>query len=61
MLRYENLCCDCPIGCAGCGRNRVPVHYCDECGEEGQLYLFDDEELCIHCIEERLDKVEGDC
>lgn len=61
MLRYENLCNDCPIGCIGCGRTRVPVHYCDDCGEPEELYYFDDEELCIECIEKRLDKVEDDC
>ena len=57
MLKYENQCCDCPIGCIDCGRKRVPVRYCDHCGEPDTLYYFDDEELCIECIKDRLDEV----
>jgi hypothetical protein len=48
------------MGCNHCGAKRVPVHYCDKCGTTDQLYYFDDEELCLDCIEERLDKVEDD-
>lgn len=58
MLRYENECVDCPMGCMNCGRKRVPVRYCDRCQRAEQLYYFDDEELCLECIEESLDKVE---
>lgn len=61
MLRYENLCNDCPNGCVNCGLKRVLVRRCDKCGRAEQLYYFDDQELCLDCIEERLDKVEGDC
>ena len=30
---------------------------CDDCGEETQLYEFDGKELCIDCIERRLEKI----
>ncbi len=60
MLRYENECVGCAMGCNHCGAKRVPVHYCDKCGTTDQLYYFDDEELCLDCIEESVDKVEDD-
>lgn len=60
-LVYEDECVGCPkeIGCFGmaCPNKRVPHHYCDECDSEEQLYHYDGEELCIDCIEKRLDRV----
>lgn len=59
MKRLENECVDCGLPCLGnsCPNRNVPRFYCDDCGDEAQLYDFDGEELCISCIEKRLDKV----
>lgn len=64
MKRIENDCCDCATPnypCIGnlCPYSQVPHWYCDECGEETQLYHYEDQELCIECIENKLEKVEG--
>lgn len=63
MTKYEDECCGCSIPaypCLGssCPNLNVKHYYCDECGEEEQLYSFDGEELCISCIENRLEKVD---
>lgn len=63
MTRYENECCDCVVlayPCMGnsCPNRNVPHFYCDECDRERKLYHFDNEELCIDCIEKRLEIVE---
>ena len=62
MVRYENECCGCatpayPCLGSSCPNMNVPHFYCDECGEESDLYHFEDEELCINCIEKRLEPV----
>lgn len=61
MKRIENDCVGCPpeMGCLGssCPYRNNPHYYCDQCGEEKPLYHFDDEELCIDCIEKQLEKV----
>lgn len=63
-IRYENECCDCETDnypCRGimCPLRSVPHFYCDHCGDEVEtLYHFDDQELCIDCIEKRLEIVE---
>lgn len=57
MKRIENDCVGCDIPCVDCGLKRNPHWYCDECKCEEDLYLFDDEELCIDCIIKRLEKV----
>lgn len=64
MKQYENECCDCATPsypCVGelCPYRKVPHWYCDECGDECQLYDFEGEELCIECIKDRLEKIEG--
>ena len=63
MRIFENDCVGCPdgMGCMGnsCPYIKVPHYYCDDCEEEAELYYFDDQELCIHCIIERLERVEG--
>lgn len=55
----ENDCVSCGLPCLGkdCPNQNVPHYYCDDCGEETQLYLLDGKELCIDCIEKRLPKV----
>ncbi len=64
MIQIENECVGCPpdIGCIGnsCPYLNVPRFYCDECGYEEKLYWFDDEQLCMDCIEKRLERVEYD-
>lgn len=59
MIKYENDCVSCGQSCIGsaCPHCRVAHFYCDECEEETDIYHFDGEELCIDCIESRLDKV----
>ena len=59
MRSVENDCVGCELPCmgSGCPYLKVEHFYCDECGEETQLYDFDSEELCIECIERKLDKI----
>lgn len=59
MVEYVDECVGCTNGCIGsaCRYRNVPHWYCDECGEEKELYEFDDEELCIDCIKSRLPKI----
>lgn len=62
MIVIENECVGCPadIGCMGnsCPYLNVPRFYCDKCGDEAELYWFENEQLCIDCIERRLERVE---
>lgn len=62
MIEYENECVGCPpeMGCLGkyCPKLNVVHTYCDECGEEEQLYWYEGEQLCKECVIERLEKVE---
>ena len=64
MYRVENECCGCATEnypCLGnsCPRRNVKRFYCDKCREERTLYHFEGEELCISCIIDRLEVVEG--
>lgn len=63
MRTIENECVGCPSerGCMGnsCPHKNAERFYCDNCGDETTLYHFDDEELCLSCVAERLDIVEG--
>lgn len=63
MIRIENECVGCPpdIGCIGnsCPYWSVTRFYCDECdNEEDVLYWWDGQQLCLDCIEARLERVE---
>ena len=64
MIRLEDECVGCPpeLGCDGdrCPYKNVPRYYCDECGNEDQLYWFDWKHICLYCIEARLERVEYD-
>jgi hypothetical protein len=64
MIVTENECVGCPpdMGCIGtsCPYLNVTRFYCDECDDEAELYWFDDEQLCIDCIIQRLERVEID-
>lgn len=59
MKKVQNDCVDCGLPCLGhsCPYQNVTHFYCDECGDEAPLYYYDDQELCIDCIERRLQKV----
>lgn len=63
MRRVENECIGCPpeLGCIGsaCRYSKVTRYYCDECGDETKLFDFDGRELCLSCIEDLLEQVEG--
>ena len=61
-LVYENDCCGCavpayPCRGDGCPLRHVPHYYCDDCGNETKLYEFEGEQLCIKCVENRLESV----
>ncbi len=60
MKRIESDCVRCGMPCLyeGCPNFKVTRYYCDKCDEEAQLYHFEGNELCIDCIEDRLEKVE---
>ena len=64
MVTYENECFDCAVPgypCIGdsCPNRHVKRYYCDECKDYVEkLYRFDGEELCLDCIEKRLEVVE---
>lgn len=53
-------------GCVDCGKPCMlfcPLRddswefYCDDCGDETQLYEYEGKELCLNCVEARLEKV----
>jgi hypothetical protein len=61
MVKTENECCDCGLPCVyeSCPYWAVTRFYCDECNDEYEsIYHFEGEQLCIDCIEKRLEKVE---
>lgn len=64
MVIYENECCDCAVPgypCLGnsCQNRNVKHYYCDDCRDDVEkLYRFDGEELCLDCVEKRLEVVE---
>lgn len=61
MIMTENECVDCGLPClyGSCPYWAVTRYYCDICKEEGELFYFDNQELCIECIKKKLDLVEG--
>lgn len=63
MVVIEDECVGCPteFGCLGsaCPNRNVSHHVCDECGYDVEtLYKYEGEELCLDCIEGRLEVVE---
>jgi len=64
VIKKENECVGCPpeMGCLGssCPNRNVIRIYCDKCGDEGKIYHYDGEHLCISCIEETLEEVKAD-
>ena len=63
MIKIENECVGCPpeMGCLGssCPHMNVKRFYCDDCGDECILYKYDGQELCLDCIIEKLEVVDG--
>lgn len=63
MIVTENECVDCGLPCMyeSCPYWAVTRFYCDECNNECDvLYYWDCQELCLDCIEARLERVEYD-
>ena len=62
MREFQHECCDCATGaypCLGASCTQGTTHfYCDECGEEKELYEHDGQEPCADCILSTLKKVE---
>ena len=58
MIKYYDECVGCPaeLGCIGngCPYLNIPHYFCDECGDEEDLYFYEDRELCLNCIEREL-------
>jgi hypothetical protein len=59
VVVIENECVDCGLPCLyeSCPYWAVKRYYCDKCGEEDELFYFEDREMCIDCIEQELDRV----
>lgn len=59
MVKYENDCVSCDLRCTGhfCPYINMAHYYCDDCGEETQLYEYDGSQLCADCILRELPKV----
>ena len=60
MIKIENDCVGCPTYCINCGNKEVPHFYCDECEEEvneGELFLFDNKQLCEECLKNQFHRV----
>lgn len=54
-------CVSCGLPCIGsdCPDYEVVRYECDRCGEQHTLYEFDGAQLCIDCIIDTLEVVEG--
>ena len=63
MKKIENECVGCPSGrgclCSSCKYLNVVRYYCDYCKEEATLYKYDGDEICIDCLMQNLEVVEG--
>lgn len=62
MIKYENDCCSCGLYCRGtaCPNYSVPHYYCDKCGDEDELYEYDDKQLCRTCLLNSIPKVQAE-
>ena len=61
MVRLESDCVDCGLPCLyeSCPHYQIAIYECDDCGCDARnIYYFDGQELCIDCIERRLERVE---
>lgn len=59
MIRTESGCVDCGLPCLheSCPHYEYVVYECDNCGDETNLYWFDNQQLCIDCIIKQLEEV----
>lgn len=65
MIKTENECVGCPDGLPciyeSCPFWAVTRFYCDKCKNDVDvLYWWDGQQLCLDCIEQRLERVEID-
>lgn len=63
MVVIKNECRDCGLPCLyeSCPYWAVTKLYCDECNlDEIVLYWWDGQQLCLGCIESKLERVEID-
>jgi hypothetical protein len=61
MISVESDCVDCGLPCIynACPHYKAIRYICDSCNDEvNDLFLFDGQELCINCIEHKLERVE---
>ena len=60
MVRVESGCVDCGLPCIyeACPHYKVVIYECDSCGDETKLFHYEGKELCIDCIEQKLERVE---
>jgi hypothetical protein len=61
MIRVESDCVDCGLPCLyeACPHYKAIRYICDCCDNEtDDLFLLDDQELCIDCIKHKLERVE---
>lgn len=57
MIKHENECVGCPMGCKGntCSDLNAPHVYCDGCGNEEEVYYdYEGEWLCKECYIETM-------
>lgn len=60
MIIKDNDCVGCET-CIGCGRKHDYFYrVCDECEYEGQLYYFEEKELCVECLLSHFEEVDMD-
>lgn len=59
MIEYVSGCVDCGFPCMGtaCPNHTIPEYHCDECGDDGDIYEYEGEELCADCLLRRHRKV----
>ena len=61
MIKVESDCYDCGLPCLyeSCPHYKVVRCICDQCGsEEDVLYWWDEQQLCLDCIELELERVD---
>lgn len=59
MVKIENDCVECDLPCLGddCPLRNSKHYYCDDCGDEAEIYDYNGEELCVDCLLKRFKKI----
>lgn len=59
MVKIENDCVECDLPCLGdaCLLRNSKHYYCDDCGDEAEIYDYNGEELCVDCLLKRFKKI----